>query len=770
MGSATEEPEVTEGGVPEVEVKFRRDLGLLDITMIGLGPTIGTTIFFLVGPGILTAGPAILLVFVLNFGVTIFTALAYIELGSAFPETGGGYMWVKTAFPGPFGFLGGWISWFGHCIVGAFYTVTFGYFLVYSLARPGGPLAGISGFEQSLIIKAVSLAVLAAFIFVNYRGAKATGRLSIAITVVLLAVILLYVAFGLSWLGGQANAGANLTPFIQSTYAFPPAIIVIMAMGLTFIVFEGYEIIAQTGEETRNPERDIPRAHFLTLSIATAIFVAVGFVTVAVLGFSGVPRNPIEASQATLPLVAEKTFPLAGLGLLDVTIGVLVGSLAAVPSLVFSSSRVAFAMGRGGDMPRVFSQLHPKYRTPKNAILASGLIIGLMIVFLDVIQIATSADLMFLVLFTLVNGAVIVLRKTHPDAPRTFRIPLFPLIPLIGLGSKAVLAVGLYLYEPLAMFIGLGWVVLGFAVYYAWTRRERIVEAAAPLVEAFIPVPKERYHVLVAAGDPATDAPLVEFASVVARVEDADVTVLNVVEAPPTLPVKAIGGLYVREVSLRLGRLTRPAVAAGVRAKGRVVVSHQIAGAVLDTVREENVNLLVVGWKGAWRGGRILGTNVDKIVQEAPCDVVVFKTAELKPKIERILVFNAPAWHVSYATGYAILLAIQHGASITIYTAATTDEEMEKEKVYSARLAQMCRTHGIPYEEKFATVRSIVDAVVEEAKGYDLLAVGATEEWERLENAFGSVQDHIARRAPCPVLMVRKVRKPTEVVPVAAAA
>ena len=761
---AVPEAGVEEGDVPEVEVKFRRDLSLLDITMIGLGPTIGTTIFFLVGPGILTAGPSLLLVFVLNFGVTVFTALAYIELGAAFPETGGGYLWVKSALHGPLGFLGGWISWFGHCIVGAFYTVTFGYFFVYFLSQPGGPFVGMSPLHQSLIIKGTSLAVLAAFIGVHYRGAKATGRLSIAITVVLLGVILLFVAFGLGWFAGNPGAVSNLTPFFQSTSAYPPALTVIMSMGLTFIVFEGYEIIAQTGEESRNPERDIPRAHFLTLSTATVVFVAVAFVTVVVLGFGGIPSDPVLASQGTLVLVAQRTFPTPYLGLLDVAIGVFVGSLAAVPSLIFSSSRVAFAMGRGGDMPRLFAKLHPKYRTPKNAILASGLIIGLMIVSLDVIQIAASADLVFLVLFTLVNAAVIILRKTHPDAPRPFKIPLFPLIPLIGLGSKVVLAVGLYLYEPLAVFVGAGWVVFGFGVYYLWTRRERIAEAAGPLVEAFIPVPKERYHILVAAED-VNDTPLVDFASIVARVEDADVTVVNVVEAPPTLPVKAIDGFYVLEIRQSLARLTRIATAAGVRAKGRVVVSHQVSEAVLETIKDESVNLLVAGWKGAWRGGRILGTNIDKLVQYAPCDVVVFKTSGLRLQIERILVFNAPAWHASYATGYAILLAIKHGAKIVIYTATTTDEEMETERVYSARLAQMCRTHGVPYEEKFAKVRNIVDAVVEEAKGYDLLAVGASDEWVKMEYAFGSVQDQIARRAPCPVLMVRKVRKPTETGP-----
>src|SRR5256712_7072350 len=87
--------------------------------MIGLGPTIGTTIFLLVGPGLALVGPALILVFLLNFGVTLFTAMAYIELGSAFPETGGGYLWVKTAMKGPYGFIGGGGSSFGRSTAGA---------------------------------------------------------------------------------------------------------------------------------------------------------------------------------------------------------------------------------------------------------------------------------------------------------------------------------------------------------------------------------------------------------------------------------------------------------------------------------------------------------------------------------------------------------------------------------------------------------------------------------------------------------------------------
>ncbi len=743
---------------PGVEVKFRRDLGLLEITFIGLGPTIGTTIFLLVGPGILIAGPALLLVFVLNFGVTLFTAMAYIELGSAFPETGGGYLWVKLALPGPYGFIGGWISWFGHCIVGAFYTVSFGYFLVYFLSQGTGPLAGMPAADQTLLIKVLSLAVLGAFISVNIRGAKATGRSSIAITILLLAIVLSYVVAGFVWFAQHPTSLSNLSPLLPTALPYPPAVVVLMAMGLTFIVFEGYEIIAQTGEETRNPGRDIPRANFLTLSIATLIFVSVAFVTLVVLGVSGVPLDAVAASQATLVLAAQRTFPFPFLGLVVITLGVLVGSLAAMPSLIFSSSRVAFAMGRDGDMPRLFGRLHPKYRTPRNAIIASGLIIGLMIVLLDVIQIAASADLMFLILFTLVNAAVIVLRRTHPDAPRPYRIPLFPLLPIVGLGSKIVLSVALYLVEPLAWALGLTWTVLGFGVYFLWTRREQIAEAAAPIVEAFVPVPRERYHILVPVED-LHHAALVDFAALLARVEDADITVLNVIEVPTTLPLNAIDRFYILEVRQALARLARRAADAGVRAKGRAVVSHQVAEAVLETIKDEDVNLLVVGWKGTWRRGLILGTNIDRFVQESACDVVVLKDVGLKERLSSILVMNAPEWHVSYATGYAILLAKLHGASITIFSAVQTEEEREKERVYSARLSQMCRTHGVPYQEKIAKVRNIVDAVVEEAKAHDLLALGASSEWRLTQFAFGAMQDQIARRVPGPVLMVRKVRR-----------
>src|SRR3989442_1910594 len=126
---------------------------------------------------------------------------------------------------------------------------------------------------------------------------------------------------------------------------------------------------------------------------------------------------------------------------------------------------------------------------------------------------------------------------------------------------------------------------------------------------------------------------------------------------------------------------------------------------------------------------------------------------------------NAPEWHVSYATGYAILLAKKHRAKITILSAVQTDRELEKERGYSARLAEMCRTHGVAFEEKFVKARNIVDAVVEEAKSYDLLALGASTEWRLTQFACRPWQDHITRPTETPGLMGPQVPRKDEAEP-----
>src|SRR3990170_2442902 len=751
----------------EVEVKLRRDLGLLEITIIGLGPTIGSTIFLLVGPGFAITGPSLLLAFFLNFVVTMFTAMAYMELGSAFPETGGGYLWIRRSMRDPFGFLGGWLSWFGHCIVASFYIFGFGYGAVVMIRLYlGVPQLVLWGLGEDLLIRIFAVTAAGIFIALNYRGTKITGRSETAVTFTLVGIVLLFIVAGLIGLFSRGAIPADrFDPFFLGDSGFQQFLALVGAMGFTFIVFEGYEIIAQTGEEVRNPEKNIPRAVFIVIGLSTAIFVLVAFTSIGLAG-SCVAAGPEDAcllvsgpggAEGNVNGVAAIAGSVLPYGLPIVVFGTALGALAALNSLVFSSSRVAFAMGRDGGLPRALGRLHPRKRTPHVSIAVSGVLIVVMTLTLDINTVAASADIMFLLLFLLVNWAAIVLRRTMPDVKRHYLMPLFPLIPIIGIATKFVIALSLWAIEPFAWFVALGWIGLGLAVHTLYQKKE-VVAGVAKAGEAILPAPRARYRILLPIED-FERVELVDFAALVAQVEDAELTLLHVIEVPPALPIDAIDRFYVSEVRWNLGKLRRRAEDAGATATARVEVSHKVFDAILENIQEDETDLLILGWKGGWRKGRILGTNVDRFVQEAPCDVVVFKGAGLKERPERILVMNAPEWHVSYATGYAILLAKKHKARITVFTAAQTDTEMAKETAYSARLAEMCRTHGVAFEEKFLKTRSIADAVVAEAATYDLVVLGASSEWRLTQFAFGPMQDQIARRIAAPTLMVRRIRR-----------
>ena len=221
-----------------------RSLSLSQAVMIGVASMIGGAIFVLVGPGISAAGPALIIAFLLNGVITLFTALTYAELGSALPATGGGYKWVREGLPRPNSYLSGWMAWFAHTIAGSLYAIAFGTFLGHLLISTkiiddsfGLPL------EKIFAVLAIVL-----FTFVNVRGSSHTGKVGSAITFSQLAIIGILVVGAL-----VAMTFANPTWPENFQDFFPNGTTgLILAMGLTFIAFEGYEIIAQAGDEIKS--------------------------------------------------------------------------------------------------------------------------------------------------------------------------------------------------------------------------------------------------------------------------------------------------------------------------------------------------------------------------------------------------------------------------------------------------------------------------------------------------------------------------------------
>ena len=247
--------------IPQEKVTLSRTLSLFTITMIGVGGMIGAGIFVLTGIAAGVAGPGLILAFLLNGIVTTFTALSYAELGSGFPEAGGGYLWVKEGLGGTNGYLAGWMSWFAHAAAGSLYALGFGTFATELWRMAGLPLFGLSESSMALVWMTIIIVI---FTTINYRGASETGTIGNIVTMTKIVILGVFVIFGiLAMLRTEAWVTRFTTGFLPNGF-----FAVFVAMGLTFIAFEGYEIIAQSGEEAINPKRNIPRAIFLSIGIA----------------------------------------------------------------------------------------------------------------------------------------------------------------------------------------------------------------------------------------------------------------------------------------------------------------------------------------------------------------------------------------------------------------------------------------------------------------------------------------------------------------------
>ena len=435
-----------------------RNLGLFDITMIGVGAMIGAGIFVLTGIAAGTAGPALILAFAMNGVITVLTAMVYAELGSSIPEAGGGYLWVKEGLPGPNGFLAGWMSWFAHAVAGSLYGVGFGSF-VYELLRIflldpeahhhaeigiffSGVLQlpfGLALTEAEIIKKFFAVVIILLFLYINYRGTSETGAVGNIVTVLKVIIILIFIVSGLFVVFGEPIRLEAFNPFAPGE-GMQGIIGIVSAMGLTFIAFEGYEIIVQAGEEVRNPRKNIPRAVFLSLAIVVPIYMLVAFV---IIGAVDPPEGRLiyewlgDLGEIGIARAAAQFMPL---GTFLIMLGALLSTMSALNATTFSSTRVSFAMGRDKALPDGFSNVSAKTRTPHIALGWSGVLILFVALTLPIEDVAASADIMFILLFLQVNLAVITIRSKYgKDLKYGYLLPFFPILPMMAIGMQFLL-------------------------------------------------------------------------------------------------------------------------------------------------------------------------------------------------------------------------------------------------------------------------------------------------------------------------------------------
>ena len=456
------------------------ELGLLDATMIGMGAMIGAGIFVLTGLAAEISGPAAILVFALNGAVTAFTGLSYAELASAIPKSGGGYAFVREIFDDLPSFVMGWMLWFAYMIAGGLYALGFApNFLellhVYGYVPPPGEVGAIALPVLPAVPAPVALAFVAVLFLVllNAVSTAASGSVETIFTAIKVAILLIFVAFGFLSAGGGGETSftfQNFDPlFPESGGAFS----ILPAMGLTFIAFEGYDLITTVTEEVKNPRENIPKAIFVSLAVTVVVYMLVVTVAIGTLGAPGLA----EAGEAGIATAATSFMP-TGLPVIQnggavIVFGAVFSSVTALNAVVIASSRVAFSMGREGQLLPRFGTIHHRFGTPFLAILGSAVVM-LGSVVLPTQSAGNMSSLFFLLSFVVVNGALIKLRRERPDMNRPYEVPYYPVPPvlaiLLNLLLTGVLIEYLFRTDRLALALSAGWIVLGVIAYYALDR------------------------------------------------------------------------------------------------------------------------------------------------------------------------------------------------------------------------------------------------------------------------------------------------------------
>ena len=586
MSDADEEPAGRAGTSSHNQLV--RSLGLLDILMVGVAAMIGGSIYVLTGPAIGLAGSAVIVAFIINAIITLFTAMAYAELGSAMPEAGGGYLWVREGLPRPNAFISGWMAWLAHIIAGSLYAVSFASFLTGLLEMVNLPhdLVLLNIIPLDKFIAVVSIAV---FTYINIKGTSETGKTGDVVTIIQLGLIFILIAAGLWVMSGNPNWKMNFSNFAPMGISG-----VVAAMGLTFIAFEGYEVIVQTGEEVKNPRRNIPRAIFTSLGVVVILYCLIAFVSIGAIFPAGIESWKFIGDSGELGIMKAAEL-LAPYGAFIVLAGGLISTLAALNATTFSSARVAFAMGRNYNMPYQLSAIHKKNKTPYVAILISGIIMAIMAYGLPLGQIAVAAGVIFLLLFTQVNMAVITIRRIYGDKLEYgFKTPFFPVIPIIGIFLKLGLAIFLLFTQPLSWAITVVWVVIGFLVYRMYTFRKEI-DHYAPIVTSEGDLERKDYRILIPYTPEDPDR-LLKYAIRVAKENFGEINILRVITVPKQTPLSAGTG-YAETARKSFEPLDKILDKENILNHYLVRISHDASEAILATVEEQKIDLLITDFE-----------------------------------------------------------------------------------------------------------------------------------------------------------------------------
>ena len=481
--------------------RLRRILGPVQLTALGVGAIIGTGIFILTGVAAHDrTGPALMLSFVMAGLACVFAALCYAEFASMVPVAGSAYTYAYATLGELFAWIIGWDLILEYAVGSA--TVAHGWSAHFQEFTP------IFGFHVPKIIHTAPIdfcvnvdvaggcphtgfvltgayfdlpAILITFVLtvILVKGIKESASFNAFMVAVKLVIVFMVIGIG-GYLLLTVYGTTNWHPFAPYGYTgvsfFGQTLLgktsgsgapvgMFAGAAIIFFAYIGFDSVSVHSEEARQPAKDVPIGIIASLIICTILYILVSAVLTGM-----VPYNKIDINA---PVV--EAFKHAGLTWMQylVAFGAMTGITSVLLVMMLSQPRVMLALGRDGLVPNsFFGDVHPKWRTPWKSTILTGLFVAGMAGFLPLSLLAEMTSIGTLFAFVIVCGAVIVMRKTNPDANRPFRAPLVPLVPILGIATCLLLMFSLP-YENWVRLIG--WLIVGLVIYFAYGRRHSVM-------------------------------------------------------------------------------------------------------------------------------------------------------------------------------------------------------------------------------------------------------------------------------------------------------
>ena len=717
--------------------KLKRELNLLQVIMLGTAGTIAAEIFVLTGHAAGIAGPAAVLAIIIGGVLSLSIALNYCELATTYPVTGGAMTYVKEGFGNNLlmflvGSLDGLSS--------TFYTALSAVGFAYSLKV----------FLPFMPIIPVALMVILLVGILHIRGVSKVGNLQIFLGVFLLIVFTLYVVLGLIRPEGFSReifmSGAVL--FVNKSFW---AVIgrMLTTVALIYNAYVGFEVIADDAEEIIKPNRNIPFGILVSLGVTTLVYTTVSLVTIGV-----VPFEALAGSETALTDAAQVFWPKLGVPLMAAA-GI-VATLTSINSAMLSATRESFTLSRDQVWPRSLSRLS-RWRTPYVSILMVMIVSGLitLIGLVDFLSFISSAGYMFVLIFA--SLAMIRLRHKYPNAERPFKVPWYPLTPLLAAASGVLIIA----FADVKALLFLALIVMVLSIVYFFTK----IYKQRSMLQARIEEELGGGRLLIAAINPKTALGLVELGSrIVEHQEDTSITLLSVIKvlgSPSDTEIKTLVEKSKQDRNHLLQLAAPIAQVRNVAISAKLKVANNVESAIYREIKSPNpVQMVLLGWPSAETKLKIPHNIIKEVMVNARKDVLVLRNRGIE-SLHNILVPIGSGASSRLCIRLANDLARQGGITVTVFhlTPQDLDEEAMEDasllinEVVENELGEVPEWMRIKVSPSTSTSAGILAETKNEH--YDLMIIGAGNEVVSHQYLFGVLCDILIEDVDCSMLIVR---------------